>query len=83
MITRVDNPYVLTEVEVDEKFDGKWVLLSLKGFRSSAGRGYVEAIGTEQNDVTEMAWIAHNEFDGNALLKHGYKDRGKTWFIKP
>jgi hypothetical protein len=81
MITRVKEPYKISRREVDQKFDGRWVLLDYRDLNWAKGYGYIVAYGSDDEqeqdkDSTELIWVSSNEYGGKAHPIHGYKNRG-------
>jgi len=73
MITEVGESCVITEKEVNAKFDGKWVLLNERDFSPSEDRGYLLAYGDgipqDRDALKKLNW---DKYDGKALLLKGY-----------
>ena len=82
MITRVDVPYRISRREVDQQFDGVWVLLDFNEEDFTEGYGNLIAYGSEEDphdnaDFAELDAIAGAEYNGRAMLVHGYAHRGR------
>ena len=81
MITKVKKPYKISRKDVDQQFDGKWVLLFYKDLKPAEGYGYLIAYGSDDEDeqdkdFDELDIISGDEYGGKAHLIHGYKNRG-------
>jgi hypothetical protein len=81
MVTRVKEPYKVSRRDIDRDFDGVWVLIDYRDLEWSKGYGYIVAYGSETDieedgDFDELSKISSREFDGQADLIHGYKNRG-------
>jgi hypothetical protein len=82
VITRVKEPCLMSQREVDQKYDGKWVLFDNSDISLKDGLGYVIAYCDEEDvedhtDFNHLMEISAKEFNGNTLIIHGYKYRGR------
>ena len=55
MIKKINSPELLTNIEIDEKYDGLYVAIQQTDELFSEGLGYVVAVGEKTDEIfTEM-----------------------------
>ena len=79
MITKFENPELLTCDEIDEKYDGMYVAVQETDELFSEGLGYVVAVG-EKTDEVFVTLLNHNRamFKSNGMsgtVRSGNKNR--------
>ena len=73
MITEVNEKRVISFRDVDDEYDGKWVVYESKPYSTSGGRGCVVAYGDgTPEDRDTLLKIVMDKYDGKALLKYAY-----------
>jgi len=82
-ITRYNGTRFISEEEIDQEFTGQWVLVNLAGLESSWDGGYLIATApSNEQTYSELSSIAINEFDANAKIYCGCKERGGSLHVE-
>ena len=82
-ITRYDGTRFITEEEIDREFTGQWVLVSLAGTDNPWDGGYLVASSDGLDELRpELSDIAMDEFDSNAKVYYGCKERGGNLHVE-
>jgi hypothetical protein len=82
-ITRYNGTRFISEEEIDQEFTGLWVLVNLAGLESSWDGGYLVATAScNEQTYSELSSIAINEFDANAKIFYGCKERGGNLHVE-
>ena len=82
-ITRYDGTRFITEEEVDQEFTGQWVLVSLIGTDNPWDGGYLVASAEGRGELRPLlSDIAIDEFDSNAMVIYGCKERGGNLHVE-
>ena len=82
-ITRYDGTRFITEEEIDKEFTGHWVLISLIGTDNPWDGGYLVASAEGRDELRPvLSSIAILEFDSNATIVYGCKERGGNLHVE-
>ena len=81
LITRYDGTRFITEEEIDQEFEGQWVLIGIK--RGLDRDGYLIA-SAEDHDMaySELSDIGVLEHDAQATIVYGCKTRGDSLHVE-
>ena len=82
-INRYDGSRFITEEEIDQEFTGQWVLVSLVGLDNPWDGGFLVASAEGRDELRpKLSYIAMNEFDSNAMVIYGCKERGGNLHVE-
>ena len=82
-IIRYDGTRFITEEEIDQEFTGQWVLVSLAGLDDHWDGGYLVASAEGRDELRPaLSDIAMDEFDSDAKVYYGCKERGGNLHVE-
>ena len=82
-IIRYDGNRFITEEEVDSEFTGHWVLVDLNGTDNPWDGGYLVASAEGRGELRPLlSDIAIHEFNSNATIIYGCKERGGNLHVE-